>query len=100
MGGARLSGFEMDRIYFQQPRTEMLPLIPQRRRKVLDIGCAEGTFIKSIEGVEEIWGIEPDPQAAKIASQRLYKVLSGTFDSVKQNLPPKYFDVVICNDVI
>jgi 2-polyprenyl-3-methyl-5-hydroxy-6-metoxy-1,4-benzoquinol methylase len=90
----------MDRFYYQQPRAEMLPLIPQRRRKILDIGCAEGTFIKSIERVEEAWGIEPDPQAAKIASERLYKVLSGTFDAVRKDLPLKYFDVIICNDVI
>jgi len=78
----------------------MLSLIPLHRKKILEIGCAEGTFAKSIDGAEEIWGVEPDAQAAVIASRRLSNVLNGTFESTKQHLPFQYFDVVVCNDVI
>ena len=48
----------------------------------------------------EIWGVEPNPEAAARASNKLDRVLTGTYDSVASELPDCYFDLVICNDVI
>lgn len=85
--------------YFAQPRPEMLPFVPARRDRILDVGCGAGEFIASIPGVGETWGVEPSA-AGEVAAKRLTKVLRGTFADVAPDLPTQYFDVIICNDVI
>ena len=77
----------------------MLSFVPARRARVLEIGCGEGQFTAALTGVQEGWGIEPSP-AARIAKGRLTRVLEATFDEAEPQLPPGYFDLVICNDVI
>lgn len=85
--------------YYRFPRPEMLPFIPAKRTRILDIGCGQGTFSAGIEGVEEAWGVEPS-DAAQAAIQRLHTVIHNTFEGAKPQLPNRYFDVVVCNDVI
>lgn len=85
--------------YFGHDRQEMLPYVPIRRARALEIGCGYGRFIGSLPGVEERWGIEPT-DAAEIAKERLTRVLRGTFNDVEERLPESYFDLIICNDVI
>ena len=85
--------------YFVHERAEMLPFVPARRHRVLEIGCGEGRFSGALTDVEETWGIEPSP-AAKIARTRLTRVFEATFEEAEPDLPLGYFDVVICNDVI
>jgi 2-polyprenyl-3-methyl-5-hydroxy-6-metoxy-1,4-benzoquinol methylase len=67
---------------------------------VLEIGCAEGAFGAHLRGAPEIWGIEPAAEAAGIAARRLATVLVGTYERVRDRLPDRFFDLVICNDVI
>ena len=88
------------RNYFGHARPEMMAFIPKRRRTVLDIGCGEGWFTKSIAGAEELWGVEPDPHSAGIAQAHMHAVLLGTYDEMEPRLPDGYFDVVVYNDVI
>lgn len=76
----------------------MLPFLPPRYERVLEIGCDEGDFAARLTG--EVWGVEPMADAAAIAAARMTKVLVGTFDDVRDRLPRDYFDVVVCNDVI
>ncbi len=90
----------MDDHYFFQRRGEIIALIPERRRRILEIGCGAGIFAASIEGAEEIWGIEPTAHAAEQAARRLFKVICAPFDIGKSELSEQYFDIVICNDVI
>lgn len=89
----------MSEYYFNLERQDMLPFVPLRRGRVLEIGCGEGRFSGALTGVEESWGIEPSP-AAEVAKGRLNKVIQGTFDDAEPKLPISYFDLVICNDVI
>lgn len=76
----------------------MLALLPQRYARVLEIGCDEGDFAARLQG--EVWGVEPEVESATIAAGRLHRVLIGTFEVVRGELPQNYFDVVVCNDVI
>jgi len=78
----------------------MLGYVPPARKRILEVGCAEGGFLASIPNAEETWGIEPDPIAADIARTRLTKVIVGYFEDAENMLPQGYFDVIVCNDVI
>jgi ubiquinone/menaquinone biosynthesis C-methylase UbiE len=88
--------------YFQNVRREMLPFLPQRVERMIDIGCGEGAFgayCKERFGCE-CWGIEQNPEAAEHAAANLDRVLTG--DAVAQacQLPDRHFDVAVCNDVL
>ncbi|MDY6828776.1 MAG: class I SAM-dependent methyltransferase [Pseudomonadota bacterium] len=87
-------------IYFRQPRADMLPLLPQRYTKVLEIGCGEGLFSAGLDKTAERWGIEPDAEAAARAQSRLDRVLVCDYFAAKAQLPTGHFDLIICNDVI
>jgi len=89
-----------DRAYFTNTRGEMHRFLPPHPRRILEIGCGEGRFAMAIEGVEERWGVEPDPTSAAIAARHLTRVLPGLYETERDALPDAYFDVVICNDVI
>jgi 2-polyprenyl-3-methyl-5-hydroxy-6-metoxy-1,4-benzoquinol methylase len=88
--------------YFQYPRPEMLPFIPAGCRRVLDVGCADGSFGESLkrtrDGVE-VWGVEPTKSAAAVAKTKLDRVVEGLFDS-QTGLPAGSFDCILFNDVL
>jgi len=93
--------FEKGKQYFSSERKEMLKFIPQDAKKILDIGCGVGAFAQQLCSVErEIWGLEPDQASAVIASEKLYKVISGKVEDKLSELPDHYFDVVVFNDVL
>jgi 2-polyprenyl-3-methyl-5-hydroxy-6-metoxy-1,4-benzoquinol methylase len=76
----------------------MRSFLPERPARVLEIGCDEGDFGASLQ--TEVWGVEPQADAAAIAARRLHRVLVGTYGAVRDSLPEHYFDAVVCNDVI
>lgn len=86
--------------YYQHYRSEMIPALPDQYAKVLEIGCGEGRFRTHLSLPHEYWGIEPTALAAKVAEQNLDRVLMGTYEDKKAELPDHYFDLIICNDVI
>ena len=78
----------------------MRAYLPAAPRRVLEVGCGEGNFIAGVEGATERWGVEPNAAAAQAAATRLDRVLTGRFETVAADLPARYFDLIICNDVI
>ena len=87
--------------YFSSARLEMLEFVPRAARRVLDVGCHMGAFgsaIKNRDGAE-VWGVEPNSEAAGVASQSLDRVINAFF-SEDIDLPDQYFDVVVFNDVL
>ena len=79
----------------------MLPFIPKTATKILEVGCGQANFSEQLlQDGREIWGIELNPDAAKVASEKLHKVFAGTVESNLGNIPKDYFDVIIMNDVI
>lgn len=88
--------------YYTFSRNEMVPFIPEKYSRVLEIGCGSGNFRKNLKPDCEYWGIEMDDQSAKKAesNNNIDKVLAGTFAQVYESIPANYFDLVICNDVI
>jgi 2-polyprenyl-3-methyl-5-hydroxy-6-metoxy-1,4-benzoquinol methylase len=86
--------------YFQANRGPMSAFLPDSYERVLEIGCAAGGFSDYLKHSCEVWGVEPNRPAASTAAMKLHRVLVGTYNSVADALPDRYFDLIICNDVI
>lgn len=87
--------------YFKNHRSEMLRYIPVESKKILEVGCGEGSFcLQILRSDREVWGIEINSDASKVAQSICFKVLTGDFDVVYEQLPKNYFDCVIFNDVL
>ncbi|MBX2848864.1 MAG: class I SAM-dependent methyltransferase [Acidiferrobacterales bacterium] len=86
--------------YHKFYRQEMRQFLPLNYSKVLEVGCGEGNFRSNLNNSHEYWGIEPNLAASEIAQEKLDKVLCGKYEDVSNQLPDKYFDLIICNDVI
>ena len=81
-------------------RPEMVNFIQGSPGKILEVGCGTGCFRGNFGKEVEYWGVEPCEAAANQARQVLTKTLIGTYDDIKNEIPPHYFDLVVCNDVI
>jgi 2-polyprenyl-3-methyl-5-hydroxy-6-metoxy-1,4-benzoquinol methylase len=81
-------------------RSELQIVLPAIYSRVLEIGCNRGAFRKNLTLPHEYWGVEPFQEAADVAKTRLDRVLIGLYDQVENQIPDKYFDLVIANDVI
>ena len=88
--------------YFKQTRSEMLPFVPPTARRILEVGCGEGTFARQLKEQREteIWGVELVPAAADAARRHLDRVLCGDILEQIELLPLSYFECVIFNDVL
>lgn len=88
--------------YYDNARDEMLSFLPENYKTVLDVGCADGSFAKSIKDISgaEVWGVEYMPDEAKKASSKIDKVLTGAIEDCIEKLPDNYFDVIYFNDVL
>ncbi len=86
--------------YFRNLREEMAAFLPADYRTALEVGCGEGEFHRQLRPGTEVWGVEPNPQAAGIAAGKLHKVLVGPYELMAAEIPDNHFDLVICNDVI
>ena len=88
--------------YFIEKRQEMLGFIPADSKSVLDVGCGAAEFsapLKEKLGAE-VWGIEVNAEAAKLAASKLDKVIVCGAEEAIDALPDDHFDCVIFNDVL
>ncbi|MBI4911446.1 MAG: class I SAM-dependent methyltransferase [Acidobacteria bacterium] len=88
--------------YFDSDRSSLLPHLPATLTRLLDVGCSGGTFgaqVKRSRGIE-VWGIEPFPDAAARAAEKLDKVLAGTAETCLPQVPDGHFDCISFNDVL
>ena len=86
--------------YYDNLRQEMLDFLPDSYTKVLEIGCGEGRFSDNLNTYSEYWGVEQNEIIGKKADYKLHKVIIGDFMEINELLPNKYFDLIICNDII
>lgn len=91
-----------DRSYFEFSRPEMVALIPESARKILDIGCGAGRLGEALKARQpcEVIGIELDLAAAQAARGRLDQLLVGDVEHIDPAFPPACFDVIVCGDVL
>jgi len=85
-------------------RNDILGLVPENVRKVLDVGCSTGVLGEKIKQREttEVVGVELDEQMAKIARENLDSVIVGDVEKVdlEKHFPPGYFDCIIFADIL
>ena len=69
---------------------------------MLEVGCGVGGFSKAVkDGLgAEVWGIEPNAEAAEYCRAVLDHVFVGSVESHIKDLPDGFFDCICMNDVI
>ena len=75
--------------YYNNARSSMLGYIPSSAKRILEIGCATGRFGHLIkkESDAEIWGVEINEVAGKLASEVLDRVLIMPVEKSLDKLP-------------
>lgn len=88
--------------YYQQSRSDMLRYVPETTKTSLELGCAEGNFSELVRTSlgAECWGVEIDPDAARVAASKLDRVITGDVNDSLGDVPDSYFDCIICNDIL
>jgi O-antigen biosynthesis protein len=87
--------------YYDQPRPEIVALVPAAAADVLDCGCGAGALgAELVRRGHRVTGIECDGRAAAAAVNRIDRVLTGRLEDVVPTLPERAFDCVICADVL
>ncbi|WP_051630669.1 class I SAM-dependent methyltransferase [Afifella pfennigii] len=91
--------------YYSHARREVLPFLPERSARLLDLGCGAGATVAAIRGVREVeWagGVELDPKAAAIARTRLDHVEEGRLEEARleEVVSPGSLDLILCLDIL
>lgn len=89
--------------YYQWTRREILPLLPEKMDKVLEIGCGEGqtlAWVRSVKQCKWIGGVELFPEAAARALKRLDACYVGNIETIKIPVKKDSLDAILCLDVL
>jgi len=88
--------------YFEHSRPDVLELIPETAKRILEIGCGSGMLGASIKQRQPAYvaGVEYDPIAAGRASKRLDEVFVGDIEAGEVSFEENSFDCIICADVL
>ena len=98
--------------YYEGANERIIARIPGDAQRILDVGCAAGKLgeiVKRQRGLGqaarapqvEVWGIELVPEVAADAKARLDHILVGDIEQMDPlPLPERYFDCMICGDVL
>jgi SAM-dependent methyltransferase len=89
--------------YFRQVRSEILPLLPERLERVVEIGCGGGYTLEHLRVTGRCqWacGVELFPAAARQARERVDEVYEGNVEQMDLPIAPGSIDAVLCLDVL
>ena len=89
--------------YFSCTRPELEPLIPAGATRILEIGCGEGGFARTLRAARagstlEMWGSR-HKSAGEIAASVLNRLIVGNAEEVELEYED-YFDCVVFADVL
>lgn len=92
--------------YHSNPRADLLSLLRQPPRRVLDVGCASGAMgagLKLKFPAVELWGIEANAQIAQFAQAHYHRVMIGLLqdiDLAAHGLKSASIDTLVLADVL
>lgn len=82
-------------------RDNLLSMVPEGARHILDVGCASGGLgVKLKRPDREITGIEYDRALGNLAASKLDRVIIGNAESVVLPYQSGYFDCLLFADVL
>jgi 2-polyprenyl-3-methyl-5-hydroxy-6-metoxy-1,4-benzoquinol methylase len=86
-------------VYGDLARQDVIELVPAGAKRVLDVGCWRGAFgAQLVDRGLEVWGVEPQLEAATSAARRLSHVITGKFpDDMPEG---ERFDCITFLDVL
>jgi len=90
-------------LYYKQVRKEIIPLLPERIERVLEVGCGEGNtleFLKKTKNCKWTAGIELSSPAAEVARGKVDLVIDGNFETLELPFEPETLDLILCLDVL
>jgi 2-polyprenyl-3-methyl-5-hydroxy-6-metoxy-1,4-benzoquinol methylase len=89
--------------YYENPRPELVELVPAHARVIVDVGCGQGALGGAIRRERGAWvlGLELVPEAIEVARGRLDRVERVDLDAVEE-LPVAIgsVDAFLCGDVL
>jgi len=92
--------------YHSNPRADLLGLLRQPPRRVLDVGCASGAMgagLKRTFPAVELWGIEGNAQVALLAQAHYHRVIPGLLQDIDlagHGLKDASVDTLVLADVL
>ncbi len=82
-------------------RSDIISLIPKGAKRVLDVGCSDGSLGKGLKNLGmEVVGVELDAEACKKAENILDKVFSANVENFSLPFPAGYFDCILFADIL
>jgi spore maturation protein CgeB/tetratricopeptide (TPR) repeat protein len=96
------SDIEKPESYYKNIRHDLIPLVPEDAKCILEVGCAEGMTgneLKKRPGVF-VAGIENNEIAAEMARKVLDDVITGDVECMDIPYSPSAFDCIIFADVL
>lgn len=91
-----------DSKYYESERKDIIALIPNDARRILDIGCGFGLMGKKLKGERdiEIVGIENEEKVINIARDNVDELIIGDVEDLKPPFEQGYFDCLVYGDVL
>lgn len=97
----RLDDATWDKKFYEHARKDILSLVPGGVRKVLSIGCGDGTTEDELlKRNVEVTGIPLDRVIQASAAARGIRVLPPDFDEARHSLQGERFDCILFPDVL
>lgn len=89
-------------MYYVHTRPELLAFVPGPIKTALDVGCGSGHFGRALKDKFncEVWGIEPNENAALEAAKKIDKSINNIFLDELPELKDAKFDIIFFNDVL
>ncbi len=89
--------------YYNTNRPEILSLVTEKVDKILDIGCSNGNFAKSVKDnnlCNYTYGIEPFEASALKAKEILDFVINEPVENALEKIDDNSIDIIFFNDVL
>lgn len=88
--------------YYLDPREEIVELVPNETKRVLDIGCGGGEVGCALKkrGVEFVSGVEINHEAAIYAREKLDEVIEGDIEKIELPFRERYFNCIVLADIL
>jgi 2-polyprenyl-3-methyl-5-hydroxy-6-metoxy-1,4-benzoquinol methylase len=88
--------------YYKGDRKDIISLIPNDVRFLLDVGCGFGLMSKRLKEKQdiEVVGIEKEEKIADIARSNLDRLIIGDAEDLKLPFKQGYFDCLVYGDIL